>query len=135
MLSCNHFGQLFQIYTGRYVAPRNRENPVERVDSFLESLDVEKFVAVFLSNCDEEPVIGVVKEVTEDHFKIYYWKGPYRGRWSPLNLPRSIQPWTQILPKECIILHSFELTEAKKLRATRNHLIKKYQCFIEECCR
>jgi len=81
----------------------------------LEGLDVENFVAVFLPNCDEEPVIGAVKEVTEDHFKIHYWIGTYRGRWSPLNPPRSIEPWTQILPKECIILHSFELTEAKKL--------------------
>ena len=88
---------------------------------------MERFVAVFLSNCDEEPVIGVVKEVTEDNFKIHYWKGNYRGRWSPLNLPRSIEPWTQMLPKECIILHSFELTEAKKLQATtRKHLMEKY---------
>ena len=75
MLGCNHFGQLLEIYTGRYVAPRNRENPVDRVDSFSESLDVEKFVAVFLSNCDEEPVIGVVKEVTEDHSRSITGKG------------------------------------------------------------
>jgi len=83
---------LTTIYTGRYVAPTNMENPVERVDPFLEGLDEEKFVAVFLSNCDEESVIGVVKEVTEDHFKIHYWIGTYRGRWSPLNSPRSIEP-------------------------------------------
>ena len=91
-LVCNHFGPLFQIYTGRYVAPRNMENPVERVDPFLEGLDEEKFVAVSLSNCDEEPVIGVVKEVTEDRFKIHYWIGTYKGRWTPLNSPRSIEP-------------------------------------------
>ena len=116
-----------QIYTGRYIAPRNRENPVEHVDSFIEGLQVETFVAVFLSNWDEEPVIGVVKEVTEEHFKIHYWKGTYRGRWSPLNKPRSREPWTQMLPKECIIIHSFELTEAKKLQATtRRHLMEKY---------
>jgi len=88
-----------QIYTGRYVAPSERQNPVERVDSFLEGLCVETFVAVFLSNCDEEPVIGVVKEVTEDHFKIHYWRGSYRGRWSPLNLPRTTEPWLELLPK------------------------------------
>jgi len=34
------------------------ENPVERVDPFLEGLDEEKFVAVSLSNCDEEPIIN-----------------------------------------------------------------------------
>ena len=39
--------------------------------------------AVFLSNSEEEPVIGIVKGVTEDHFKIHYWKGTYRGKWCP----------------------------------------------------
>ena len=88
---------------------------------------METFVAVFLSNCDEEPVIGVVKEVTEDHFKIHYWRGSYRGRWSPLNLPRTTEPWLELLPKQCVILHSFELTEANKLQATtKRHLIDKY---------
>ena len=38
------------------------------MDFILEGLDVEKFVGVFLSHHDEEPVIGVVKEVTEDYF-------------------------------------------------------------------
>ena len=72
-LVCNHFALLFQIYIGRYIAPRNKENPGERNDAFLEGLGVENFGVVFLSNCDEEPVIGVVKEVTEVHFKIHYW--------------------------------------------------------------
>lgn len=116
-----------QIYTGRYVAPSNRENPVERVDSFYEGLQIETYAAVFLSNCEEEPVIGVLKEISEDHFKIHYWKGTYRGKWSPLSLPRTREPWTEVLPKECIILHSFELTEAKKLQVTtRRHLMEKY---------
>ena len=55
---------------------------------------MEKLVAIFLSNCDEEPVICVVKEleVTEDNFKIHYWEGTYRGRWSPLNSSNSIEP-------------------------------------------
>ena len=62
------------------MAPRQRENPVGCVGSFLEALQVETFAAVFLSNCDDEPVIGVVKEVTEDQFKIHYWKGTYRSK-------------------------------------------------------
>ena len=81
----------------------------------------------FYQTVKTTPVIGVVKEVTEDHFKIHYWKGTYRGKWSPLNLPRTREPWTEVLPKECIILHSFELTEAKKLLVTtRRHLMEKY---------
>ena len=116
---------LFQIYTGIYVLPIN--NPVEQVESFLEGLQVETHVAVFLSNCAEEPVIGIVKEVTEDHFKIHYWKGTYRGKWSPLSLPRTREPWMEVLPRECIILHSSELTEAKRLQlTTRRHLMAKY---------
>ena len=118
---------LFQIYTGRYIPPSNRQNPVEQVECFMEGLQVETFVAVHLSNCEEEPVIGVIKEVTEEQFTIHYWKGTYRGRWCPLNKPRSREPWTQVLPKECIIMHSFELTEAKKLQpTTKNFLRNKY---------
>ena len=98
------------------MAPIERENPIERVDRFLEGLRVETFVAVFLSNWDppppKEPVIGVVKEVTDDTFKIRYWKGTYRGKWHLQNLPRSQEPWTEMLPKECIIVHAFELTDA-----------------------
>ena len=88
---------------------------------------MSKFVAVYLSNWDKEPVIGVIEEVMEKDFKIHYWKGSYRGKWGPLNLPRSQEPWTEILPKECIILHAFELSEAMKLQpTTRRHLVDKY---------
>ena len=83
---------------------------------------METFVAVHLSNCEEEPVIGVIKEVTEEQFTIHYWKGSYRGRWCP---PRSREPWMQVLPKECIIMHSFELTEAKKLQPTTKNFLRK----------
>ena len=37
------------------MAPIERENPIERVDRFLEGLRVEAFVAVFLSNWDPPP--------------------------------------------------------------------------------
>lgn len=45
------------------VAPRNRRNPVEQVDSFFQGLAVRKFVAVVLSNCHDEPVIGVIMKI------------------------------------------------------------------------
>ena len=44
----------------------------------MEGFQVEIFVAVHLSNCEEEPVIGVIKEVTEEQFTIHYWKGSPR---------------------------------------------------------
>ena len=46
---CNHFGSLFQIYTGRYVAPRNKENKV--ADEILKNGGMEnggKLKAFFL---------------------------------------------------------------------------------------
>ena len=106
--------------------PRERENPVEHVESFLQGLCVSKFVVVYLSNWDKEPVIGVIEELMEKDFKIHYWKGSYRGKWGSLNLPRSREPWTEILPKDYIILHAFELSEAMKLQPTaRGHLVEK----------
>ena len=117
----------FQIYTGRYVPRRNRQNPVEHIDSFMDELQIEQLAAVYLSNCDEEPIIGMVKELHEEKFTIHYWKGSYQGKWSPLNKPRSREPWTQELPKQCILMHSFELTEARKLQhTTKTFLRQKY---------
>ena len=54
------------------MAPRQRENPVEHVDGFFEGLCVGKFVAVLLSNWNKEPVIGIIKELLEDEYKIHY---------------------------------------------------------------
>ena len=109
------------------MAPRQRENPVEHVDDFLEGLCVGKFVVVLLSNWNKEPVIGVVKELLEDELKIHYWKGTYFGKWVPQNKIRSIEPWIDKLPKKCIIIHSFCLTSNMKLQPTkRKHLKNKY---------
>lgn len=74
----------------------------------MEGLRVETSVAVFVSNWDKEPVVGVVKKVTDDAFKIH--------QWNPQNLPRSEEPWTEMLQKECIIVHTSELTYVVKLQ-------------------
>ena len=66
---------LFQIYTGRHVAPINRENLVEQVDYFL---DIQREVASSMPS-------------------------------------KNMEPWTDVFPKECIILHF-----------TRRHLMAKY---------
>ena len=118
------------------MTPRQRENAVECVDSFLETLEVETFVAVFLSNCDDKPVIEVVKEVTENQFKLHNWKGTYRGKWAPLSVQRLREPWTDMLTRECIILHAFQLTNAMKLQpTTRKHLSEKYTLFRRKASR
>lgn len=57
-------------------------------------------------------------------------KGTYRGKWAPLNLRRSTEPWTDTLPKSYVILHAFELSSdilSDKLQSTtRRHLKDKY---------
>ena len=109
------------------MAPRQRENPVEHVDGFFEGLCVGKFDAVLLANWNKEPVIGIIKEILEDEFEIHYWKGTYFGKWVPQNKIRSTEPWIDKLPKECIILHSFDLTSDMKLQpTTRKHLKNNY---------
>lgn len=93
----------------------------------MDELQVEQLAAVYLSNCDEEPIIGIVKEMHWEKFTIHYWKGTYGGKWSPLNKPRSREPWTQELRKQCILMHSFGLTEAGKLQHTmKTFLRQKY---------
>ena len=100
---------------------------MDYVDGFLDGLQVDAFVAVLLSNWDKEPVIGVVKDLLANEFRIYYWKGTYKGKWTPQNNPRSNDPWTEMLPRECIVLHSFELSDGMKLLpTTRKHLAEKY---------
>ena len=99
---------------------------MDYVDGILDGLQVDAFVAVLLSNWDEEPVIGVVKDLSANEFRIHYWKGKYKGKWTPQNIPRSNDPWSEMLPKECIVLHSFELTDGM----TRKHLAEKYLSLI-----
>lgn len=85
------------------------------------------FVAVHLENYDRVPVIGKVVDVKEESVKLHYWKGSYKGKWKPQNAPRSKSPWEDELPKTCIILCSFSLTEGDKLLpSTRKHLQQEY---------
>ena len=88
---------------------------VQAVDDYLENIEVGKFVAVHLANYDRVPVIGNVLEVNGDSIKIHYWKGSFKGKWSPQDVPRRRTPWVDELPKTCIILCSFSLTEDSKL--------------------
>ena len=67
----------------------------------------------------------------EHEFKIHYWKGTYFGNWVPQNKIRSTEPWIDKLPKECMIIHSFDLTSDMKLQpTTRKHL--KIKCALQK---
>ena len=118
---------LLQIYTGRYRPPTERENPVLASDDFLDTIEMGSLVAVNLSNYDKIPVIGKVFRINSETVKIHYWKGSFKGKFSPQNLPRSRTPWVEELPKSCIILRSFSLTdEDRLLPSSRKHLPTEY---------
>ena len=55
-------------------------------------------VAVYPSNYDRIPVLGKVLEIKTDSVKIHYWKGSFKGKFSPQNLPRRETPWVDELP-------------------------------------
>lgn len=63
---------------------------------------------------DKVPVIGKVLEVSESMVKIHYWKGSFEGKWSLQDVPRRRTPRIDELPKTCIILCSFLLSEDSK---------------------
>ena len=100
---------------------------MQTVEDHLQNIQVGKFVAVNLSNCDKVPIIGKVLEVHDEEVKVHYRKGSFKGKWSPQNAPRSQTLWVDELPKTCIILSSFSFTEDNKLLpTTRKHLQEEY---------
>ena len=93
----------------------------------MDKITVGTFAAVYLANWDKVPVIGKVLEATENNIKLHYWKGTYKGKWSPQYAPRSRLPWEDELPKACIILCSFSLADdSRLLPTTRKHLQEAY---------
>ena len=100
---------------------------MEAVDDCLEKIEVGKFVAVHPANYDKVPVIGKVLEVSDSMVNIHYWKGSFKGKWSPQDVPRRRTPWIDELPKTCVIFCSFLLSEySKLLPSTRKHLQDEY---------
>lgn len=107
------------------------KNPVEMVNNHQEKIEVGKFVAVHLLDCNEVPVIGKVLAVDDEkvneEVKLHYWKGSFKGKFSPLNFPRRRVPWINDLPKTCVIMSSFSLTaDNRLLPSTRVHLENEY---------
>ena len=97
-------------------------------DDFFTSLEVGRFVALYFSNFEREPVIGKVISIEDNYFEVHYWKETDLGKWSPQHVPRRrAQPWVERLPKTCIVCSSFQLTEDSKLMpSTRNFLKDRY---------
>ena len=62
-----------------------------------------------------------------DNYRCHAQPHPIIVKWNPLDVPRRRTPWIDELPKTCIILSSFSLTEdSKLLQSTRKHLQDEY---------
>jgi hypothetical protein len=83
-------------------------------------------VAIAQSN-SKPPVIGKVLEVTEDTFKLCYWKGSWRKEWMPWKVGNEL--WvSDELPKSSIILVDFQFDSTGKLQSgTKKYLRREYQ--------
>ena len=92
----------------------------------MQALAPGVFVAVHIINYKKRPVIGWVTEVHENEFEVNYWKGGYNAAWQP-HMVRSKEgeiPWSDILPKQSIIICAFELDE-------NNHLFENTRKFTK----
>ena len=81
-----------------------------------------------ISNCRKVPVIGKVVELYEDDFKIHYWKGVYSKAWVQNLVKRGKEsiPWTDVLPKQSIILCGFELNDECKIPENSRKYLKRW---------
>ena len=87
------------------------------------------FVAIAIEGYGKIPVLGKVTEVKESTFKICYWRGSWRTAWSPWI--RGAIPWTDELPKTCILLVDFKLNSSNKLESeTVKYLRNAYQTLM-----
>ena len=78
------------------------------------------------------PVIGKVEEVYENKFKINYWKGGYGKAWEEHLVMRGrlTIPWSDVLPKQSVILCGFELDNDNKHQGNSRKFLKHW--YVEE---
>lgn len=95
------------------------------VEDVWQHVDVGSFVAVHLVNYAKDAVLGEVLEKKDNEFVIHYWKGSWNKKWQPWLL-RNKEPWTDVLPKQCVYLASFRLNESGKLQADTKRQMKAF---------
>ena len=123
-----------KVYTGAY---RPRDKEVARVEDTT-SLSKGDLIAVICENCDLEPTIARVEEISCTDVEIVWLEGAYDKAWKvakhrdPRNKSRMVE-WRDAVPKESIILFAFELTATRHLRKrTIDHLKSIYSDFRQQ---
>ena len=106
------------------LVPENTPGPATRPDITPGSM-----VACFVRQYrDEIPQIGKLLETNENEVKLEWWIGSYTGTWRALTKRkgRSTEPWTETLPKSCM-LYQVSLTKYSKIpKAEQEKLRKTY---------
>ena len=112
---------ILQVYTGKY----KTRSQVE-VTSIWEHVQIGKFAAVALENYHKLPVICKVAEKHEATIQVNYQKGSWNKKWVPW-LTGNKQPWTDVLPKDCIYLAAVRRLKAADRNQTDNQRVFKQQ--------
>ena len=109
---------------------------VVEVDNHLKEMKEGSMVCVLLKNYKKYPVMGKVLEVKDESFKIHYWQGGYRKQWTPHMVyekrSRVPFPWSDWLPKSCVILSDFILVNNKLTISQKKYLKDKYIELVNE---
>ena len=71
------------------------------VDNIWDHVAADGFIAVSLEGYKNVPVIGKVLAKQKDAVRIHYWRGSWNKKWQPW-FHANGEPWTDLLPKECI---------------------------------
>ena len=91
------------------------------VDNIWDHVAADGFIAVSLEGYKNVPVIGKVLAKEKDAVRIHYWRGSWNKKWQPW-FHANGEPWTDLLPKECIYLTAFELIEGKLPPQTKKQI-------------
>ena len=116
------------MYTGTYRNPRHTVRTVLNVDT-LEGIQVGHLIALNVENCQLRPLIARVLNSSDSELEIVWLEGSYTGAWKIAKKKdgHTLVDWTDIVPKQSVLLFDFELTKTNRLRkATVQHLKAAY---------
>lgn len=108
------------MYTGPYKRPKGSQRDIIE-GAMLEDLNVGDLVAVQCDHYDDLPQIAKVLGVTTDTIEVEWYGGSWTTVWKPVKRRdgRHLIPWAEIIPKSCVKLFDFSLTETGKLTKQR----------------
>ena len=82
------------------------------------SLQVGHLVALRTEKSEDAPWIARVTSQDDSNINIVWMEGSYNRRWkiAQVRSGRALVDWKDSVPKACIIMYGFELTNTQRLR-------------------